>query len=91
MVAIKVVDHVSGSQGITTQQRMDRESLLATSLAHPNVVTTYKISTITSTGSSNTGRATPDDTPMELALKMNLEADARERERAAEGSNSGSS
>eukprot|EP00884_Botryococcus_braunii_P009548 jgi/Botrbrau1/18595/Bobra.0367s0037.1 len=67
VVAIKVVDHGGTSQGEAAQNRMDRESLLSTSLSHPNVVTTYKISTVKATGRVSSASRSPEDTPMENA------------------------
>jgi hypothetical protein len=47
LVAIKIVDHavIEGSSPDEAQARAYRESILSTSLAHPNVVATYKICT----------------------------------------------
>jgi hypothetical protein len=49
IVAIKVVEHSTSTREeslSTAKQRIDRESVLSTSLAHPNVISTYKICTI---------------------------------------------
>ncbi|EIE27156.1 kinase-like protein [Coccomyxa subellipsoidea C-169] len=45
LVAIKVVEHASVSNDTITvaEQKIEREALLATSLAHPNIIATFKI------------------------------------------------
>lgn len=51
IVAIKVVEHSTSTREeslSTAKQRIDRESVLSTSLSHPNVITTFKICTIKS-------------------------------------------
>lgn len=50
MVAIKVVEHTASDGNDATAER---EALLATSLSHPNIVSTYKICTV----HSSTGQA----------------------------------
>lgn len=66
VVAIKVVQHSRGTRGLSAQQRMDRESLLSTSLSHPNIVTTYKITPVQSSSRQSTDtRPSPDHTPLE--------------------------
>ncbi len=42
LVAIKVVEHAPGAGMEDQAEKMEREALLATSLIHPNVVTTFK-------------------------------------------------
>lgn len=64
-MAIKVVQHGRGTRGLTAQQRMDRESLLSTSLSHPNIVTTYKITPVQSSSRPSTSTRSPDQTPLE--------------------------
>jgi hypothetical protein len=45
LVAIKVVEHASVSSDTMSaaEQKIEREALLATSLAHPNIIATFKI------------------------------------------------
>lgn len=53
MVAIKVVEHTASDGNDATAER---EALLATSLSHPNIVSTYKICTVhSSTGQTGGG------------------------------------
>lgn len=72
-MAIKVVDHGGTSQGVAAQNRMDRESLLSTSLSHPNIVTTYKISTVQAAGRSSCASRSPEDTPLHNAGHQGIE------------------
>lgn len=56
VIAVKVVDHAVPEPGVTADLRSDRESLLSTSLSHPNVATTYKICTTQASDSTAAGR-----------------------------------
>ena len=46
LVAIKVVEHVPSADLLSKANNIEREALLATSLSHPNVITTFKVSTM---------------------------------------------
>ena len=46
LVAIKMVEHAAGADALEQAARIEREALLSTSLSHPNVVTTFKVSTM---------------------------------------------
>ena len=46
LVAIKVVEHAPGADMVNQAENIKREALLSTSLSHPNVITTFKVSTM---------------------------------------------
>lgn len=59
MVAIKVVEHASVSMDAMSmaEQKIEREALLATSLAHPNIIATFKICRMTAGSALGTNRS----------------------------------
>lgn len=60
-MAIKVVEHNLADRDecpASVAQRIDRETKFSTSLAHPNVVSTYKITTVCK-GSTEDAAARP--------------------------------
>ena len=46
LVAIKMVEHAAGANAPEQADKIQREALLSTSLSHPNVITTFKVSTM---------------------------------------------
>ena len=46
LVAIKMVEHAAGANAANQADKIEREALLSTSLSHPNVITTFKVSTM---------------------------------------------
>ncbi|CAL8462804.1 g2337 [Coccomyxa elongata] len=59
LVAIKVVEHASVSMDAMSmaEQKIEREALLATSLAHPNIIATFKICRMTAGSALGTNRS----------------------------------
>ena len=45
-MAIKMVEHACGANAVEQANKIEREALLSTSLSHPNVITTFKVSTM---------------------------------------------
>lgn len=58
-MAIKVVEHASVSMDAMSmaEQKIEREALLATSLAHPNIIATFKICRMTAGSALGTNRS----------------------------------
>ena len=46
LVAIKMLEHAPGVDMLKQAERVEREALLTTSLIHPNVITTFEVSTM---------------------------------------------
>ena len=62
LVAIKMVEHAAGANALEQADKIEREALLSTSLSHPNIITTFKVSTMLATTAQALRSASSGDT-----------------------------
>ena len=62
LVAIKMVEHAAGANALEQAKKIEREALLSTSLSHPNVITTFKVSTMLASTAQGLRSASSSDT-----------------------------
>ena len=67
LVAIKMLEHVPGVDMLKQAERVEREALLTTSLIHPNVITTFEVSTMSGSTAHSLRAAGSGDTDWSAA------------------------